>query len=268
MKDKVVIITGASSGIGRALAYEYASRKAKVVIAARRIDILEEIVADLKKNGSDVIAVETDVSKEEDCKKLIDKTVEEFDRIDILINNAGISMRALFVDLSIDVLKKLMDVNFWGTVYCTKYAISHLLKSKGSLVGVSSISGFTPLPARTGYCASKYAVNGFLNTLRIENSRKGLHVLIVAPWFTTSNIRKTALLADGSQQGETPRKEKKMMKAETVAKYIAKAVVKRKRTLILTLSGKISIFLIKVYPQIIERIMYNQMRKEHDSPLK
>ena len=162
-----------------------------------------------------------------------------------------------------------MDVNFWGTVYCTKYALPHLLETKGSVVGVISIAGYLGLPARSAYSASKYAVRGFLDTLRVENLKKDLHVLVAAPGFTASNVRLSALAADGSQQGETPRDESKMMTSEEVASHIAKAVDKRKAELILTfVEGKLSVFLKKFFPRLIERLTYNHMAKEPNSPLK
>lgn len=269
MKNKVVIITGASSGIGLALAKEFARQGSKVVLAARSTDKLKSVEDELSQQGTEVISVTTDVSKEEDCQNLVAKAVEKFGRIDILINNAGLSMRALFKDVELSVLKQLMDVNFWGTVYCTKYALPYLLESKGSVTGISSIAGFIGLPARTGYSASKFAMHGFLETLRVENLKTGLHVLIAAPGFTASNIRQTALTDHGSQQGETPRNEDKMMSAEEVALHIAKAIKKRKRTLILTfVEGKLSVWLKKWMPRSLEKLTYNHMAKEPDSPLK
>jgi len=268
MKDKVVIITGASSGIGKALSFEMGRRGAIVVIAARSEDKLSEIEAELRTSGSRVLAVKADVSLEADCKELINVTFKKFGRIDVLINNAGISMRALFELAELDVLRRLMDVNFWGTVYCTKFALPHLLQSKGSVVGVSSIAGFKGLPGRTGYTASKFAMQGFLETLRIENLKKGLHVLIACPAFTSSNIRKTALAADGSPQGESPRDEDHLMKADVVAFKIANAIQKRKKILVITLQGKLIVLLNKLFPFFMDRMVYNNFAKEPDSPLK
>ncbi len=268
MQNKVVVITGASSGIGLALAKEFAQRGAKLVLAARSVDKLKKIEKEFNKNGIEAISVATDVSKEKDCKNLIDQAIAKYKRIDILINNAGISMRALFKDVDLSVLKQLMDVNFWGTVYCTKYALPYLLETKGSVTGISSIAGFIGLPARTGYSASKFAMHGFLETLRVENLKTGLHVLIAAPGFTASNIRKTALSNNGSAQGETPRNEEKMMSAEEVAKHVANAIKKRKPTLILTfVEGKLTVWLKKWMPRILEKLTYNHMAKEPDSPL-
>ncbi|MCD4730756.1 MAG: SDR family oxidoreductase [Bacteroidales bacterium] len=268
MEDKVVIITGASSGIGLALAKNFAKRNAKVVLAARSYNKLIGIEEELKTINKSILIIETDVSKESDCKNLIDRTIEKFDKIDILVNNAGISMRALFESTEIPVIKQLMDINFWGTVYCSKYALPYLLKSKGSIVGVSSIAGYKGLPGRTGYSASKFAMHGFLEVLRIENMKKGIHVLIACPGFTASNIRNTALAADGSQQGESPRDETKMMAAEEVAKRIILAIKKKKDRLVLTREGKLTVLLNKFFPKFMDKMVYNHMAKEPDSPFK
>lgn len=275
MKGKVAIVTGASSGIGLATVREFASQGASVVLAARNTSKLESVVEELNsKYGADAngksrfIAVTADVSKEEDCKSLVSKSVGHFGRIDILVNNAGISMRAMFRDLDLSVIKNLMDVNFWGTVYCTKYALPYLLEAKGSVVGVISIAGFKGLPARTGYSASKFAIYGFLDTLRVEHLHDGLHVMIFAPGFTTSNIRNVALTADGSQQGETPRDEDKMMSAEEVAARMAKGIKKRKAQIVLTPIGNLTVWLNKFFPRLVDKLEYNYMKREPNSPLK
>lgn len=269
MVNKVVIITGASSGIGLACAKEYASRGAAVSICARSADKLEEIKNELQSAGHRILVTPADVSKEEDCKRLIENTVKEFGKIDILINNAGISMRALFVDVDLAVMHKLMDVNFWGTVYCTKYALPYILQQKGSVVGVTSIAGFIGLPGRVGYSASKFAINGFLETIRVENLKTGLHVMVAAPGFTASNVRKAALTADGSAQGETPRHEEDMMSAEEVAVHMVKAINRRKRTLVLTfVEGKLTVFLRKWLPSLVDYFTYKFMAREPDSPFK
>jgi short-subunit dehydrogenase len=267
MKNKVVVITGASSGIGKALAIEFAAKGARLSLGARRTELLEKLQEELP--NTEILVSKTDVSSESDCRMLIEETVKRFGQIDILINNAGISMRALFEDVDLNVIRKLMDVNFYGTVYCSKYALPHLLKTKGSLVGVISIAGYVGLPGRSGYSASKYAIRGFLDTVRIENLKKGLHVLVAAPGFTASEVRKAALTGDGSQQGETPRNEDKMMSAEECAKHIIKAVEKRKRELILTFTeGKLTVFLGKFFPSLLDKLTYNHMAKEPNSPFK
>jgi len=263
--DKVVIITGASSGIGKACAFEFADNGAKVVLAARRENELKKVEEEIKKQGGEALSIKTDVKNIDDCKNLIDKTVEKYGKIDVLINNAGISMRAVFEDLDLFVIKELMDTNFYGAVYCTKFALPYLLKQKGTLIGISSISGLTPLPGRTGYSASKHAMEGFLNTLRLENIKKGLNVLIVHPGFTSSNIRNMALDKNGNTQKENPRNEEEMMSAERVAQIIAKATLKRERDLILTPQGRLVVWLHKNFPSITDRIILHEMAKEQGS---
>ncbi len=264
MKDKVVIITGASSGIGKALALDLFRRGAKLVLASRTPVIHKEFSME----NPDILYVKTNVSKEEDCRILIHQAVEKFGRIDVLINNAGISMRALFEEVDLEVIRQLMETNFWGTVYCTKYALPYLLRSGGSLVGVSSVAGYKGLPGRTGYSASKFAMQGFLEVVRIENMKKGLHVLIACPGFTASNIRKVALSKDGSAQGETPLDENRLMTAEAVASHIIRAIQKRKDRIVLTLTGKMTVFLNKFFPKFMDGMVYNHMAKEPDSPFK
>lgn len=268
MKDKVVVITGASSGIGKALAYEFAEKGSKVVIGARNHEKLLEIAEDIKLKGGEVAFAQTDVSIEADCKNLILTAKERFNKIDVLINNAGISMRALFEDVDLKVLEELMTVNFWGTVYCSKYALPHLLEQKGSLVGVSSIAGLKGLPGRTGYSASKFAMKGFLESVRIENLKNDLHVLVAYPGFTASNIRLTSRGAEGQQQGESPRNESKMMSSEDVASHIYKAIQNRKYSLVLTGQGKATALLNKFFPKWLDKMVYKEMAKEPDSPFK
>jgi short-subunit dehydrogenase len=215
-----------------------------------------------------VLVVKCDVSIEEDCKKLIDSAIQQFNTINILINNAGISMRALFADLDLSVLKQVMDINFWGTVYCTKYAMPYLLKEKGSMIGVSSVAGIKGLPGRTGYSASKFAMNGFMDSLRIENIKTGLHVGVICPGYTASNIRNTALNKDGKAQTETPLDESKLMPAEKVAEEILKMIEKRKAEVVLTSQGKLTKFLNKFFPRFLDKMVYNVVSKEKDSPFK
>jgi dehydrogenase/reductase SDR family protein 7B len=267
MKNKTVIITGASSGIGKACAFAFAKRGANIVISGRNKENLEQAAEELRKTGAQILAVVGDVSKEGDCKLLIEQTIEKFGGIDILINNAGISMRALFKDLQLDVIRKVMDINFWGTVYCTKYALPYLLKAKGSVVGISSIAGYNGLPGRTGYSASKFAMQGFLDALRIENLKTSLHVLVACPGYTASNVRNAALVADGSSQSESPRDEGKMMTAEEVAEEIVNAVIKRKRTIVLTAQGKLAVWLNKIFPALTDRLVFNAVAKEGDISL-
>lgn len=266
--QKTAIVTGAGSGIGKSLAEAFARQGANVVIAARSADKLQALAGELERLGAKVLVCPCDVSVEADCKRLVDDTVAAFGRIDFLVNNAGISMRELFVNSTPDVLKRLMDVNFWGTVYCTKFALPYLLETKGSVTGVSSIAGYKGLPARTGYSASKFAMQGFLESLRIENRKTGLHVLIACPGFTASNIRNVALKGDGTAQGESPRDEAGMMQPEEVAAEILRALEKRRDTLVLTTQGKLTVLLNKFFPKWMDGQVYRHMAAEPDSPFK
>ena len=267
-KNKVVIVTGASSGIGESVVREFARNGSKVVLAARSEVLLAAIVKEVIATNGDAFYVVTDVSVEEDCKKLIEKAVEKYGTIDILVNNAGVSMRASFHDVDLKVLRRLMEVNFWGAVYCTKYALPYLVENKGSLVGVSSVAGFHGLPGRTGYSASKFAMHGFLETIRIENLKKGLHVMIIAPGFTASEIRKNALTANGTPQGESPRDEKKLMSSEYVAKWVLKGIRKKKRNKLISWEGKLTALFQRIVPAFVDWVYYYEMSKEPESPIK
>ena len=269
LKSKTVVITGASSGIGKALAYASAQLGANLVLGARNVQALEQVSQALEASyGVQVRFMACDVRKEADCEALITLGVEQFNRIDVLINNAGISMKALFKDLDLQVLKDLMDVNFWGTVYCSKYALPALLASKGTLVGVSSIAGFRGLPGRTGYSASKFAIHGFLESLRTENLKTGLHVMLACPGFTASNIRHAALTENGKQQGDSSMEEGKMMTAEEVADIILAGIQKRKRTLVMTRQGKLAVWMNKIFPAWVDKQVFNLFAKEKNSLLK
>lgn len=262
-KDKVVVITGASSGIGKACAIELASRGANLVLAARQYVTLCELTAQLEKQYNiKAVAVQADVSREEDCQFLIKQAMLTFSQIDVLINNAGLSMRALFNDLDLSVLKNLMDVNFWGTVYCSKFALPEILKRKGTIVGVSSIAGYRGLPGRTGYSASKFAMNGFLEALRTELLKTGVNVMVACPGFTTSNIRFAALAENGEAHGETSMEEGKMMSPEEVAKLIVDGIAARRRTLIMTGQGKLTVWLNKLLPALADNLVFKHFTKE------
>ncbi|HYH55742.1 MAG TPA: SDR family oxidoreductase, partial [Anseongella sp.] len=185
-------------------------------------------------------------------------------KIDVLVNNAGISMRALFRDLDLTVLHRVMDVNFWGTVYCTKYALPSIIQNRGAVVAISSIAGYKGLPGRTGYSASKFAMQGFMESLRIENLRNGVHVMVACPGFTASNIRNTALVADGSLQGESSMEEEKMMSADEVAGLIVEGLRKRRRDLIITGQGKLTVFMSRFFPKLTDKLVYRHFTKEKD----
>jgi dehydrogenase/reductase SDR family protein 7B len=268
MKDKVVIITGGSSGIGKALAEAFGSRGSKILITGRNKTELDTTVSELEKKGITISGFQSDVSREENNRKMAEEAMARFGRIDILVNNAGITMRALFEDVDLDVIRKVMEINFFGAVYATKYCLPEIKKNKGSIIGISSIAGFRGLPGRVGYSASKFALNGFLECLRTELLKTGVHVLTASPGFTATEIRKRSLTKDGSAQGDSPRDEKKMMTAEECAKHIYNATVKRKKILVLTAQGKLTVFLNKWLPSLTDTFVYNVMAKEANAPIK
>ncbi len=268
MKDKVVIITGGSSGIGKALAKKFGTEGSKILITGRNSEELNLAVKELSDNGVVIAGFQADVSKQEDNKKMAEEAIRLYGKIDVLINNAGISMRALFSEVDLEVVKKVMDINFYGVLYATKYCLPEIEKNKGSVIGISSIAGFRGLPGRTGYSASKFALNGFLEVLRTEFLKKDVHVLTASPGFTASNIRKRSLTKDGSSQGESPRDEAGMMSAEECANHIYRATVKRKNSIVLTTQGKLVVFLNKWLPRLTDKIVYNTMAKEANAPIK
>lgn len=267
MKNKVVIITGGSSGIGKAMAEKFGREGSKILITGRNNEELTKATEELRQKGITIQPFQADVSVEDDNRKMAEEAIRHYGTIDVLINNAGISMRALFSEVDIAVVKKVMDINFYGVLYATKYCLPEITKNKGSIVGISSIAGFRGLPGRTGYSASKFALNGFLEVLRTELLKTGVHVLTACPGFTASNIRKRSLTKDGSQQGESPRQEEKMMTAEECAEHIYNATAKRKRTLVLTTQGKLAVFLNKWLPGLADKMVYNVMAKEANAPI-
>ena len=253
-KDKVVVITGGTEGIGRALIDALIPLGAKISTCGRNHDKLYNL--QLQYANVMLHAIACDVSNELDCQKFVESTIKTFGGIDILINNAGISMRALVKDADVDVIRKVMDVNFYGAVYCTKFALPSILERKGCIVGISSIAGYRGLPGRSAYSASKFALQGWLEALRTELFDTGVNVMWVCPGFTTSNIRHAALNKDGQPQGESLMDETKMMPAPECAQHILTAIEKRKRTLVLTFNGKRTVFLNRFFPSFTDKLVH------------
>ena len=254
-QDKVVVVTGGTEGIGKALVDALLKDGAKVATCGRNHDKLYRLQSEYP--SAHLHTMVADVSNENDCRRFMETTIKFFGGIDILINNAGISMRALFKDTSLETIQKVMDINFFGSVYCTRHALASIIERKGTIVGVSSIAGYRGLPGRSGYSASKYALQGFLESLRTELLHEGVHVMWVCPGFTTSNIRHAALNKDASSHGDTPMDEGKMMSAEECAEHVLRAIRKKKRTLVLTFTGKRTVFLNKFFPGLADRFAHN-----------
>ncbi len=252
---KIVVITGGSDGIGKALVQQFLTLGAKVATCGRNMDKLNLLSSE---NLTDCLfAMQVDVVQQAQVDAFIKAVLDKWGAIDILINNAGISMRALVSEVSIETLKNVMDINFWGTVYTTKAALPAVQKVNGVIVGVSSIAGYRGLPGRSGYSASKYALNGWLEALRTELFGSGTHVMWVCPGFTTSNIRNAALNKDAQAQGESPMDEGAMMSSEECANHIIEAIDKRKRSLVLTFTGKRTVFMNKFFPAWADKLAYH-----------
>lgn len=268
-RAKSVVITGASSGIGEALAKAFAARGANVTMGARRTDKLQHIAKQINSAaGGRATFTTTDVTDPESCRALVETAVREFGGIDVLVCNAGVSMRALFDEVDLEVLHRSMDTNFWGTVYTTKAALPYIQRSRGTIVGISSVAGLHGLPCRTGYSASKYAMTGFLETLRIENLKKGVHVMIACPGFTATEVRLHSMMADGSEQGRSPRNEGRMMSADEVAGRIIRGIEHRRRLLTMEYEGRLTLLLKPVATRLLDKIYYREMAAESDSPLR
>ena len=252
-KDKVVVVTGGTDGIGKALVDALIDMGARVATCGRDHDKLYRLQSEYP--SAYLHTMIADVSSENDCRRFIETTIHNFGGIDILINNAGISMRALIKESSVEVIQKVMDINFYGTVHCTKHALDSIIERKGTIVGVSSIAGYRGLPGRSGYSASKFAVQGWLESIKTELMGDGVHVMWVCPGFTTSNIRHAALTKDAKAHGSTPMDETKMMSAEECAQHILKAIRKKKRTLVLTFTGKRTVFMQKFFPKLSDKLV-------------
>lgn len=261
MKDQVIIITGASSGIGKELALRYAKEGARLVLAARNKKKLETLADDCSILGGKAIAVPTDVSEETQCKHLIESSIEEFGKIDMLVNNAGITMWAYFDEVTdLKIMERIMQVNYLGSVYCTYYALPHLKKSKGRIVGVSSLTGKTGVPTRSGYGASKHAMAGFFDALRIELKETGISVTMIYPGFVSTEVRQRAVGRDGKHLGKSPVKEDKVMTVEKCVDLMIPVIASRKREVVMTFRGKIGMWIKLIAPGLVDRIALKAIR--------
>ena len=252
-RNKVVVITGGSEGIGKALIDALIPMGAKVATCGRNQDKLYTL--QVQYSNQLLHTMVADVSQYAECENFINSTIETFGGIDILINNAGVSMRALLKDVEIDVIRKVVDINFFGTVFCTKLALNSIIERKGTIVGISSIAGYRGLPGRSGYSASKFAVIGWLESIRIELMDSDVNVMWVCPGFTRSNIRNAALNGRGQTHGKSPMDEASLMRSEECARHILRAISKRKRTLVLTFKGKQIVLMNKFFPSIADRLL-------------
>lgn len=263
---KVAIITGGSDGIGRSLCLRYGKAGYNIVFTGRDQAKINAVSEELELEKIENIGLRLDAASDKDNQTLIEETIKSYGRIDVLICNAGVSMRVLFEEIELEVFDKIMSINFSGPVSLIKHSLVHLTESKGSIIGVSSINGRRATPARTAYAASKYAFEGFLESLRMELKPKDIHVMVVCPGFTQTNMRGSAIMPDGKAQGETKLDESKMMSAQTVATKVYNAMVRKKRDLILTTQGKWAIRVGKFFPSLMDKMVFKVMSKKPDSP--
>lgn len=260
--NNVVIITGASAGIGRELALLLAEQGAWLALAARNAEKLEEVAAQCRQRGCKAVVVPTDVAEQSQCKNLIERTVTEYSRIDTLINNAGISMWARFDDiLDLALIEQIMRVNYFGSVYCTHYALPYLKETQGRIVGICSLAGKTGVPTRSGYAASKHAMAGFFDTLRIELADYGVSVTMIYPGFVATEVRQQAFGPDGKPLGKSPVREDEVMTVETCAQLIVQTAAQRKRGLVMTLRGRLGLWLKLIAPGLVDRIARKAIEK-------
>jgi NAD(P)-dependent dehydrogenase (short-subunit alcohol dehydrogenase family) len=225
---KVVLITGGSSGIGRATALRLAGYGAKVCVAARNEQALAEVVQGIREQKAEGMAVPTDVTQAEQCRRAVGAAVERFGGLDILICSAGLSMRAYFEGSSLEAMERVLRVNFFGTLYATHFALPHVKRRKGSLVAISSLTGKRGIPSYAVYGASKFAVQGLYEALRLEVKRDGVHVGVVAPGFVDTPLRANVLGPDGKPWAEPPPPPFRVWPVEKAVNRIVRLIVKRR----------------------------------------
>ena len=261
-KDKVIVVTGAASGIGAAICDRFAREGASIMLLDRDEAGVKTAADKLRTSGVDAEGYRCDVVRQEECTSVIEQVIERCGGIDLLVNNAGITQRSAFVDTKTSVYRKVMDVNFFGSLYCTKAAISSLIKRKGVIIVIESLAGVSPLLGRTGYCASKHALHGFFTSLRSEIRDSGVHIMLVCPGFVETNLQTRALGGDGQVTTHPQSVVGKPTSAAKVAADIFKGAQARKPLLVLTPVGKLSYWLSRLAPILYERIMARQVKEE------
>ena len=264
MKDRRIILTGASEGIGRALALALASRGARLALAARDRERLESLAQECRTRGGEALAVPTDVTNQQDLEWLVAETVKSFGGLDAVIHNAGITMWSRFDALQdFTIFERIMEVNYLAPVRLTALTLPHLRQSRGLIVAIASLAGLTGVPERSGYAASKHAMIGFFDSLRIELAGTGVDVSVVAPDFVVSEIHKRAIGPDGEPLGASPMMQRKIMTADECAARIVRAMEKRQRLLLMSRRGRLGRWLKLLAPAVIDRIAARAIRQRH-----
>jgi short-subunit dehydrogenase len=260
--EKTVIVTGASVGIGRALCLALSPERPRLVLASRHEARLQAVAEECRGRGAEALVVPTDVTSAVECRTLVERAVARFGGVDALVNNAGMSMWSRLDELSdLGVYERLMRVNYLGSVYATYYALPELKRRRGQLVAVASLAGLTGVPTRTGYAASKHALVGFFDSLRIELRDSGVDVTVVAPDFVVSEIHRRALGPNGEPLGESPMQERSIMSTEDCATMILDAMRARKRLVIGSARGRWGRFVRLLAPGLIDRVADRAIRR-------
>lgn len=260
--DRVVVVTGAASGIGAAIASHFSQEGSKIGMLDVDEAALKEREEELRTAGAEVLGMRCDITDYEDCERAMQKIIQHFGGIDVLVNNAGITHRSAFINTENAVYRKVMDVNFFGSIHCTKAAIASIIKRKGMIITISSIAGLAPTLGRTGYCASKHALHGFFSTLRTELLDTGVHVMIVCPCFVLTNIQKRALDGDGTITTHPQSRVGKLGTPESVAQALYRGARRKKNLLVLSPIGKLTHLLYRFVPKRYEHLMARQLRDE------
>jgi short-subunit dehydrogenase len=264
MKGRSIILTGASEGIGRALALSLAAQGARLALAARDRGRLESLAQECRARGGEALAIPTDVTNQQDLEWLVSETLKDFGGIDVVVHNAGITMWSRFDALTdLTIFERLMEVNYLAPVRLTQLALPHLERSRGLIVAVASLAGLTGVPERSGYAASKHAMIGFFDSLRIELEGAGVDVSVIAPDFVVSEIHKRAIGPDGEPLGASPMVQSKIMSAEECARRIVKAMQKRRRQLLMSTRGRLGQWLKLIAPSLIDRMAAKAIRQRH-----
>lgn len=259
---KVVVVTGGASGIGFATAFQFARAGAKIALLDMDAEALDSSRKRFSESGFECRTYLCDVTSEETCTRVIHEVIADYGPVDILFNNAGITQRGLFENTRTDVFKKVMDINFYGALYCTKAAIESLITQKGQIIVNESVAGVAPLLGRTGYSASKHALHGLFTSLRCELRHKGVHVMIVCPGFIKTNLQQRALGSDGGIATHEQTRVGRQSTPEDAAIQIVKYAALRRDMAVLTAVGKIGYLVSRLLPGVYERIMTYQFRKE------
>lgn len=262
--EKTIVITGASEGIGRALALSLAVQRPKLVLAARNEERLRSCAEECEGLGAETLVCATDITDEKQCASLVERTAERFGGIDVLVNNAGGTMWTRFDEVEdLSIYEHLTKLNYLSAVWLTSYALPYLKERDGLIVAVSSVAGLTGVPCRTGYAATKHAMFGFFDSLRIELADEGVNVTVVAPDFVVTEIHKRALKGDGTPMVDTPMKEDKIMDARTCAEEIVAAMERRQRLRIMSFRGQAGRWLKLIAPRVIDNMAKKAIEEGH-----